>query len=169
MNDERTITSDEARTKMRDLLDEVDYGNNRVRITRYGKAAAVVVPVDWYDSRTDVTDLGENLPADDPSGRFSVPPVSVAQARARLLYQFDHLEGNCRIGLDVGYARQCLDEAIDDYIELVITGTIDVERDAAELVKVKAEIRDLNGQIAAAKAELAARNATPDSDDDAQP
>jgi prevent-host-death family protein len=123
MNDERTITSDEARTKMRDLLDDVNYGNNRVRISRYGKPAAVLVPVSWYESRNDVTDLGKNLPDGDPSGRFSEPPVSVAQARARVLYQMDHLEGNCRVAVDVGYALQCLEEAIADYREMAI-GTI---------------------------------------------
>lgn len=59
--------------------------------------------------------LGETYPAGHPSGRVWQPPVSVEQARARVLYQMDHLEENCRIGLDVGYAMRCLDEAVDDY------------------------------------------------------
>lgn len=64
-------------------------------------------------------DLGETYPVGHPSGRIWQPPTSVKQARARVLHEMDHLEDNCRIGLDVGYAMQCLDEAIDDYCAMV--------------------------------------------------
>ena len=64
--------------------------------------------------------LGETYPVGHPSGRVWQPPVSVEQARARVLHQMDHLQENCRDGLDVGYALQCLDEAVDDYAEIVL-------------------------------------------------
>jgi hypothetical protein len=68
----------------------------------------------------DATELGKTYPAGHPSGRAWEPPVSVKQVRARVLYQMDHLEENCRIGLDVGYALQCLDEATEDYVRIVV-------------------------------------------------
>ena len=64
--------------------------------------------------------LGETYPSGHPSGRIWQPPISVKQARARVIHQMDHLEDNCRIGLDVGYALQCLDEALDDYRAMVL-------------------------------------------------
>jgi hypothetical protein len=71
---------------------------------------------------SDVTrpDLGEPCPVGRPSGRIWHPPVSVEQARARVLHQMDRLEANCRDGIDVGYAIQCLDEAESDYCEIVL-------------------------------------------------
>jgi hypothetical protein len=65
-------------------------------------------------------DLGETYPASDPSGHFGPPPASVKQARARVLYQMDHLEDSCNIGLDVGYAVRLLEDAIEDYWTIVI-------------------------------------------------
>jgi hypothetical protein len=70
---------------------------------------------------TDATDLGKTYPAGHPSGRVWEPPVSMKQARARVSYQMDHLEENCRVSLDVGYAMQCLDEAQGDY-QAMVTG-----------------------------------------------
>lgn len=69
------------------------------------------------------TDLGDSCPIGHPSGRIMFPPVSVAQAKARVVAQMNHLEGNCAIGLDVGYATRCLEEAIDDFYETLIPGT----------------------------------------------
>lgn len=50
MNNDRQVSSDEARTKFRDLMDEVARTGDRVHIMRYGKPTAVIVPVDWYDA-----------------------------------------------------------------------------------------------------------------------
>ena len=58
----------------------------------------------------------------DPAARIHQPPTSLAQARARVLSQMNHLEDNCRIGLDVGYALRCFDEAVDDYCDMATTG-----------------------------------------------
>lgn len=66
--------------------------------------------------------LGSTYPAGHPSGRVWEPPVSVEQARARILGELGHLEESCRIGLDVGYALRCLDEVLDDYREMVTGG-----------------------------------------------
>jgi hypothetical protein len=69
---------------------------------------------------TDATDLGKTYPAGHPSGRVWEPPVSTEQARARVLYQMDHLEENSRVGLDTPYALQCLDEATEDYVQIAV-------------------------------------------------
>ena len=66
------------------------------------------------------TDLGETYPVGHPSGRIYHAPVSVKQARSRVLSAMDLLEESCRIGLDVGYALRILDEVLDDYREMVI-------------------------------------------------
>ena len=67
----------------------------------------------------DRTDLGKTYPVGHPSGRIWQPPVSIEQARARVMHQMDHLEDSCRIGLDVGYALKCFGEAADDYCAIV--------------------------------------------------
>ena len=41
-------TSEDARREWRRILNKVDHGE-QVGITRYGEAAAVVVPVEWHD------------------------------------------------------------------------------------------------------------------------
>jgi len=46
---DRWLSSEEARTKFRDLMDEVAHDDARVYILRYGKPAAVIVPVKWYE------------------------------------------------------------------------------------------------------------------------
>ena len=76
------------------------------------------------------TDLGEHYPAGHPSGRIMKPPVSIEQAKARVVHQMDHLEDNCRIGLDVGYALRCFDEAVDDFCDMATTGKVDETRQA---------------------------------------
>ena len=48
------------------------------------------------------------------------PPVSLEQARTRVLDQMDHLEMAVRDGIDVAYAFRCLDETLNDYTEKVL-------------------------------------------------
>ena len=45
---DRWVRSDEARAKLRDLLDEIA-GGAHVYVLRYDKPAAVLVPVEWYE------------------------------------------------------------------------------------------------------------------------
>lgn len=66
------------------------------------------------------TDIGAPLPIGDPSGRFWPVPVSVEQARARVLDQMNHLEMAVHDGIDVAYAFRCLDETLNDYTEIVL-------------------------------------------------
>jgi hypothetical protein len=65
-------------------------------------------------------DLGEMHPMGHPSGRVWQSPVSVEQARARVVYQMSAFEANVRDGIDTPYAIECLDEAIDDYYAMVL-------------------------------------------------
>lgn len=46
---DKTVRSDEARRNFRELLDEVEHRGMHITIARYDKAAAVLVPVDWYE------------------------------------------------------------------------------------------------------------------------
>ena len=46
---DRWVRSDEARTKFRDLLDDVEDGAC-IYVLRYDKPAAVLVPVDWFEA-----------------------------------------------------------------------------------------------------------------------
>ena len=94
-------------------------------------------------------DLGKTYPAGHPSGRIWQPPMSVEQARARILAAMDVFEDSCRIGLDVGYATRILDEAEDDYREMVVTGEVDEGRNAA----IEAQIKDLAAECAELQAE----------------
>ena len=64
-----------------------------------------------------MTNIGEANPVGHPSGRFYPPPVSIAQARARVVSQLRHVEDNCRDGIDVRYAQSMLDEAFNDWQE----------------------------------------------------
>ena len=45
---DREIRSDEARRNWREVLDAVEHGGERIAILRYGRAGAVLVPIDWY-------------------------------------------------------------------------------------------------------------------------
>lgn len=65
-------------------------------------------------------DLGATYPIGHPTGRVWYPPASLEQAKARVLHEMDHLEENCRTGLDVGYAMACLDEVLGDYLKMVL-------------------------------------------------
>lgn len=49
---DRWVRSDEARAKLRDLLDEVAQQGSHVYVLRYDKPAAVLVPVGWHDAVT---------------------------------------------------------------------------------------------------------------------
>ena len=65
--------------------------------------------------------FGETPPAGPlKEGRIHHPPTSIEQAKARVVYQMDHLEANCRDGIDVAYAIRCFDEALGDYCEAVL-------------------------------------------------
>lgn len=46
---DRWVRSDEARTKFRDLVDEVTQDGAHVYLLRYDKPVAVMVPVKWYE------------------------------------------------------------------------------------------------------------------------
>lgn len=47
---DRWVRSDEARAKLRDLLDEVGRDGAHVYVLRYEKPAGVIVPVGWHDA-----------------------------------------------------------------------------------------------------------------------
>lgn len=46
---DRWVSSDQARTRFRDLLDDVTQEDAHVYVLRHGKPAAVIVPVGWYE------------------------------------------------------------------------------------------------------------------------
>ena len=46
---DRWVRADEARAKLRDLLDEIAAQGSHVYVLRYDKPAAVLVPVGWYE------------------------------------------------------------------------------------------------------------------------
>ena len=48
---DRWVRSDEARSKLRDLLDEIARDGAHIYVLRYDKPAAVLVPVAWYEAR----------------------------------------------------------------------------------------------------------------------
>lgn len=45
---DRKVHSDEARRKLRDLLDAVEHDGEHVTILRYDTPVAVMVPVEWH-------------------------------------------------------------------------------------------------------------------------
>ena len=110
----QSVSSDALRTRLRTLLDDVAYGHQHVHVNRYGKPAAVLVDVSWYETRQDVGELGNHRE----------PPASPAQAFARVVYELDHFKMACDDGIDVRYARECLEGAVSDYIEYIATGEI---------------------------------------------
>ena len=69
----------------------------------------------------DRTDLGKPYPVGHPSGRIWPPPASMEHAKARVVHQLDHLEAAYRDAIDVGYAEDCLDEALEDYRRMLGT------------------------------------------------
>ena len=45
---DREVSSGEARSNFRELLNAVEHDGQRVAILRYGRPGAVLVPIDWY-------------------------------------------------------------------------------------------------------------------------
>src|ERR1700677_399647 len=119
---EKWISSNIVRTKFREILDDVAYGGQHVHVSRYDRPAAVIVPFGWHEAREDVTDLGKRnsvgATEDHPSGLAWEPATSIAQARARVIADMDHLESNCRLGVDVGFAHDCLIESVAGYLDM---------------------------------------------------
>lgn len=103
-------------------------------------------------------DLGEPCPIGHPSGRVMLPPVSVKMAKVRVTAAMRHFEANVRDGIDVGYAIRCLDEAQDDYFQMVLWGKVDADRVAA----LEAEVNELAAECAEAQAEAIVRQAMRD-------
>jgi hypothetical protein len=64
-------------------------------------------------------DLGKMYPVRHPSGRLWEPPVSIEQAKARVVDQLGSLERAYRDRVDVNYADDCLAETLDDYREML--------------------------------------------------
>lgn len=125
MRDNQSVSTDALRTRLRTLLDDVAYGHQHINVSRYGKPAAVLVDVSWYETRQDPeADLGKVHHVSERSSRHYEPPVSIAQARARVLSQLDHMKMACDDGIDVRYAEMCLREAVDDYCEFAATGEV---------------------------------------------
>lgn len=56
---DRWVRSDEARAKLRNLLDEIAVEGSHVYVLRYDKPAAVLVPVEWYEARRRELEGGE--------------------------------------------------------------------------------------------------------------
>jgi prevent-host-death family protein len=50
MNPDRSVTTDDVRRSLRELLDEVQYEDVHLTVARYGQPAAVLVPVQWYEA-----------------------------------------------------------------------------------------------------------------------
>lgn len=61
-NTDRWVSSDQARTRFRDLLDDVTQEDAHVYVLRHGKPAAVIVPVDWYEEVKAKTGSEERTP-----------------------------------------------------------------------------------------------------------
>jgi len=49
----KEVTSRDARTQWREILDEVMTGSSDIAITRYGKPVAVIIPAEFYESVAD--------------------------------------------------------------------------------------------------------------------
>jgi prevent-host-death family protein len=48
--EDRQVHSDEARRNLRELLNAVEHDGEHVTILRYDTPAAVMVPVEWYET-----------------------------------------------------------------------------------------------------------------------
>ena len=61
MEDE-TVSSDDARRRFRELMDSVEHQDVHVTVLRYSRAAAVIVPVEWYrDAQLALADRSNSL------------------------------------------------------------------------------------------------------------
>jgi PHD/YefM family antitoxin component YafN of YafNO toxin-antitoxin module len=56
---DRWVRSDEARAKLRDLLDEIAASGAQIYVLRYDKPAAVLVPVEWFERAKAALEGGE--------------------------------------------------------------------------------------------------------------
>src|SRR5579859_2895141 len=109
-------------------------------------------------------DLGERCPSGDPSGRIWQPPVSVEQARARVLNAMSLLEANCADDFETGYATQCFNEAQDDYFQMVYYGDVDEGRQRA----LETQVWELEARTAVLDAEQIVHDAMRDLEDGEQ-
>jgi prevent-host-death family protein len=50
MDPDRTVTPDDMRRGLRELLNQVEHEDVHLTVVRYGKPAAVIVPVGWYEA-----------------------------------------------------------------------------------------------------------------------
>ncbi len=48
------VRSDDARRRLRELLNEVEHGGAHITILRYNTPSAVLVPVEWYEQAREV-------------------------------------------------------------------------------------------------------------------
>jgi len=48
-DNDRWVRSDEARRRLRDLLDEVEHEDAHVYVLRYDRPVAVIVSAEWYE------------------------------------------------------------------------------------------------------------------------
>jgi prevent-host-death family protein len=46
---DRWVRSDEARRRLRNLVDEVEHDGAHIFVLRYNRPSAVIVPVEWYE------------------------------------------------------------------------------------------------------------------------
>jgi Family of unknown function (DUF6302) len=47
-------------------------------------------------------------------------PDPIARAKAQVVNEMDHLDESCRIGLDVGYAVKCFEEAVENFFKTLL-------------------------------------------------
>lgn len=100
-------------------------------------------------------DLGTPYPAGHPSGRIWPAPVSTEQARARVIAAMNLFEANCRDGFEAGYAMKILNEAQDDYFQMVYYGDVDEGRQRA----LEAQVWELEARVAVLDAEQVVQDA----------
>jgi PHD/YefM family antitoxin component YafN of YafNO toxin-antitoxin module len=55
-----TVKSEEARLRLRDLLNDVEHKGEHVKILRYQTPTAVLVPVGWYERAKAALGEGED-------------------------------------------------------------------------------------------------------------
>lgn len=109
-------------------------------------------------------DLGAHCPSGHPSGRIWEVPVSAEQARARVILAMNTFEVNCRDGFETSYAMKILDEAQEDYFQMVYYGDIDPGRQRA----LEAQVWELEARVAVLEAEKVVHDALRDIEDGEQ-
>ena len=57
---DRWVRADEARAKLRELLDEVNGAHSFIYILRYDRPEAVLVPVEWFEAVKARLETGRN-------------------------------------------------------------------------------------------------------------